>query len=424
MATIKAAKAGASNDTAVWVGGVVPADGDSIDLDGYVVTQATDAFPSTGAIALLGSPAKVGQWVIPVDTLGATQVLNVATITPGTLTLVGFVEITGDTTGKALSIANGSSATVLSTPSAAQQKVIRNSGTGTGVVTIKATGTGGISVNRLCVENASTGIMTLNGCSLTGGASGTTGSAGGQNTSTGTVNLVDTTITGGGASLNPGFNNASTGTVTFNNVNQVNTAGCMAYHGKSPTMVITNKANYIQYAAVNADTRGSQAMRFYLAPEVGEVVDGTLGGFEDGANPPSYAAAGTRVDCPVGKAVTSSGNYGDPASPLVGTIESSIVDVDGVVTAAPGIIDYAGTYFALGILAADGVYCEYGTLDNAGAYNVIGIIESGGVWHEEGVLETLGANYYTIASTLSTPYANGEAAGGGFSLIGDGGMIG
>ena len=68
----------------------------------------------------------------------------------------------------------------------------------------------------------------------------------------------------------------------------------MAYRGETPaTWVITDKANYISFPAVNADGRGSQVMRFALCPEADEVESGVDGMFEDGTDPPGYSTTGT-----------------------------------------------------------------------------------------------------------------------------------
>jgi hypothetical protein len=144
---------------------------------------------------------------------------------------------------------------------------------------------------------------------------------------------------------------------------------------------------------------------------------------------------GTRVDCPVGKAVTSSGNYGDPDDPKVGTIASSIVNSAGVVTAGAGILDGAGVRYAYGVMEMttqnyhtkgvldwDGVYHAYGVLDITGngsssgglldvdhAYHQFGIVSNGYVFALTGVREADGT-LYTLTATDSTPYTTGAAA--------------
>jgi len=122
---------------------------------------------------------------------------------------------------------------------------------------------------------------------------------------------------------------------------------------------------------------------------------------------------GTRKDCPVGKAVTSSGYYGDYlANELVGTLASSIVDSVGAVTAAPGILDSAGARTAApGILDGDGARTtKPGILNSTGARTAYGVLTAAGVRYAEGVLEGSGTIYFEIAATGSTPYGNGEDA--------------
>jgi len=127
------------------------------------------------------------------------------------------------------------------------------------------------------------------------------------------------------------------------------------------------------------------------------------------------ALLGTRKDCPVGKAVTSSGNYGsdsDPGGWLVGTIASSIVNSAGVVTAGAGILDANGARTAApGILDSAGARTAApGILNSTGARTAYGVLTAAGVRYAEGVLEGSGTIYWTIADTGSTPYGNGEDA--------------
>ena len=129
------------------------------------------------------------------------------------------------------------------------------------------------------------------------------------------------------------YSTACTPNVTLTHCNLVDSATCAAWSGKPPIWNITDSANYIQFPAVALTTtpnaaRPSQAMRFYLPPQPGNVKLDLAGGYENGANPPSYTTLGTRVDCPVGKAVTSSGNYGDPDAWKVGTrTDAAVGDV-------------------------------------------------------------------------------------------------
>ena len=154
---------------------------------------------------------------------------------------------------------------------------------------------GGSSASAICfVSNATaTTFLWDHTGSITGG--GASVAYGFNNASTGGVAVTNGNIAGGSATGARGFSNASTGVVTLTNVNLIDTATNSAYvaNGKAPVWVITDKANYIQMPTVNADGRGSWVMRFYLAPHEHEVLASTAGGFEDGANPPSYVTAGT-----------------------------------------------------------------------------------------------------------------------------------
>ena len=305
---------------------------------------------------------------------------------------------------------------------------------GTSAATVNVTGNivGGSANYAYGMNITNSGPWSVTG-NITGGSAGSA-AAGLTNayTGAGTIN-GPSTISGGGAITCYGVNNAYTGVITLDaangGVDLVNSANVTAWIGKPPVWKITGRANYISWPTVNLDGAGNAIVRFVVLPTLGTVTLNTVlcsGGA-------SYI--GTRVDCPVGKAVTSSGNYGNPASPLVGTISSSIVDADGVVTAAPGILDADGARtaepgildtdgaaYTKGLLDWDGVFRDYGILDIGGdgssdggvldvdhEYHQFGIISTGNVFALTGVREADGT-VYTLTDGNSTPYTTGATA--------------
>ena len=280
----------------------------------YEVADDVARIPATAGS--LASLTAVGTGKITVDmtngTLDGGGIYSTGNITAGTST-VGFIVASGDAPAATFTIsaignlqggtANGASAVVWSSSA---------------TLTLLGNPIGGNGTTRRGV------IVSAGTVHFTGDPTGATGPA--LYVSGGTVNITPTslpiTVTGGTSPGGYGIELAG-GTVNLladhGGINTVNTASCLALGGATPVWNITGKANYIEFPTVNADGRGSQAMRFALCPVAGEVAEATAGVFEDGANPPGYGVLGTRVDCPVAKALTSSGNYGDPDSPLVGT---------------------------------------------------------------------------------------------------------
>ena len=78
MSTITATKAGNWSDTTVWDLGRIPANGDTVDLHGYVVNLDVATIPATGTLA--GIVNMVGNWSAEkVNYYNTTQVNEINT---------------------------------------------------------------------------------------------------------------------------------------------------------------------------------------------------------------------------------------------------------------------------------------------------------------------------------------------------------
>ena len=282
MATITAAKAGNWSDTTVWNGGVVPGNGDTADLNGYVVAMDIATIPASGTLLAIQSPAKAGQLTLALDTLG-NSTINATTITPGTVGTGGFIRVSGGPSNT-LTI-NGNIA------AGASRGVYFNSPS---TLTVNGNVTGGSS------GTTSHGIYNLAGTvnvigNVTGGSSGTTshgiynlagtvnvignvtggsnaaGTYGIYNTSTGAITITGN-LTGGSANFAYAVNNASTAVVTLNSCNMINSTTALAYSGYPPTTWNLNANNYIQWGSV----------KFSQELPVGQILAGIVSGDETG----------------------------------------------------------------------------------------------------------------------------------------------
>ncbi len=309
MATITAAAAGNWSAGATWNGGVVPGNGDTADLNGYVVVMDIATLPASGTLLALVSPAKAGQLTVNLATLGDCAI-NATTITCGTVQ--GLILVSGAAPTKTLTI-NGNITGGSGYPAYGLYH------TSTGSVAITGNITGGSATTTVGVTNYSTGSITVIG-NITGGSG--TAAYGLRNQSTGPVTITGN-ITGGSAPQAFGLYSDSTGIVALNTCNLINGTGAVAYAGKPPTWNL-NANNYLQWGAV------------YFAQQLldHQILTGVVNG----------TITGNRVDCPVAKAIESSGNYGDPASPFVGTYhEADVSEVkDGVMFGALSVLE--GTY--------------------------------------------------------------------------------
>ena len=309
MATITAAQAGNWSATATWTGGVVPGDGDTADLNGFVVDMDIATIPAAGALAAINSPAKAGQLTVNLTTLG-NATINATTITCGTVT--GFIYVTGNTNTLTINgnIVGGTGATPygLWNIVATGFIVINGNVTGGGVtnsyglyttqaatITVNGIVTGGSGASSYGFRHSSTGVTNLvyAGNAVVGG-SGTNaygvfqttvgtinitgnvvgGSAslahGIVNNSTGVINITGT-ITGGSFANACGLQNMSTGVVTLNSCNLINSASAVAYSGYPPVWNL-GATNYHQYAA------GKLALEVAAANLLEGVGNGTVTG--------------------------------------------------------------------------------------------------------------------------------------------------
>ena len=255
-ATIKAAQAGNWSDTATWIGGVVPGNGDTADCNGLVIVMDIGTIPATGTLLALTSPATAGQLTVNLAAVGA-RTINATTIQAGTV--VGFIKVSGTAYTLTINCDNLY---------------------------------GGSGASAWGVWNTSTGAVTVNG-NVTGGSAGT--AYGIYNGGTGTITIIGNTI--GGSNMTAyGIWNNSTGVVTITG-NLIFSNYAPPYVGYRPVLTAGSQY-YIEMAGIKFPQQ-------LLAHQV--LADVNHGGL-----------MGTRIDCPVAKAVSTSGKYGDPANPLVG----------------------------------------------------------------------------------------------------------
>ncbi len=277
------------SDVTAWSTGAMPVAGEDVNLNGYVVAWdvlAGTTIPATGTLASLKSPAKAGQLTINLLTLGNIT-LNATTITGGTVT-TGIIAVSGAAPTKTLTI-NGSVSGGTGTAA------IGVNNTSTGSVNISGSVTGGSGANAVGSQNASTGSITI-GSGVTGGSAA--GAIGVYNATIGSINITGN-VTGGSAVRTYGVFNNTTSIVTLNSCNLINSSFVTAYVGYPPVWNLA-ATNYLLWGTV------------YFAQQLldHQILTGVVNG----------TITGNRVDCPVAKAVTTSGNYGDPDSPFVGTV--------------------------------------------------------------------------------------------------------
>ncbi len=296
------------SDITAWSQGWVPVDGETADLAGYVVTMDVAAIPATGVLAGIISPGTAGQLLVPLNVLAANVVINANIITAGTKSGGGLIVTTGSSsfrlTVNAVTITGGAFNGSYG---------IWRSGANNGL-TINATDVnGGSYATSYGIYSGNVaGDFVLNTTNITGGSAG---NAHGVVVYRGTAAINCSNIIGGttgalSSVANGFFGWYASGTVVLSNCNLIYSITCEPVGGVFPsTWNITN--GYIQMP---------DGTKFAVQLLDHQILAGVVNG----------SITGNRVDCPVAKAVTTSGNYGDPDSPFVGTVvEKNYPIIDG-----------------------------------------------------------------------------------------------
>lgn len=188
MATITAAASGNWSNPVTWTGGVVPAAGDTADLNGFTVTMDVATIPASGTLAALTSPAKAGSLALAMAGSTAYQI-NATAITAGTKN-GGLIAASGFAPSSTL-VVNGN----------------LTGGTGASANALLAVGSGDITINGNVVGGSGSGadavyIANVSPLTINGNV---TASAGGNGVTTNSGLLNPMTINGnvvGGAASN------------------------------------------------------------------------------------------------------------------------------------------------------------------------------------------------------------------------------
>ncbi len=307
MATVTAIANGAwtANAATVWDTGVVPGAGDTVDLAAKTVSLDMAATPALSVLKATGAGQltvnlSVGNFAINATSIQAgTKAGALIAVTGATNTLTITGAVVGGSSDYSYGVDNGGTGTVIINGNVTGGSGSDSHGaynTSTGVLTINGIILAANGSNSCGVKNYTTGTINITG-NITGGSGSL--AYGMLNLAAGPVNVTNSIITGGSGNLDHGFYNYGAGAVTLTNVNLVNSTNAVAYAGKPPGTITNTAVNYMQWGSV----------KYPLQLLDHQVLAGVAHG----------DITGNRVDCPVAKAVSTSGNYGDPASPLVGT---------------------------------------------------------------------------------------------------------
>jgi len=306
----------------------VPGNGDTCHINGHTVTDGgLSTIPASGTLALLDAKNGVGA-----DTAGklsltmsAVRTINATQITAGTATFLN--RASGSSKLTINGALTGAAGHGLSFPTLVDiNGVVTGGSVGNGALMDSAV----LTVVGAPVPGAVAAISSNYTVNVTGDVvGGATASVATIYNQLGTTNITGN-VTGGSASGAFAVNSAgSTGVV---NVTGTVTGGT---HGQAPaiyaansTAVVTVTGNII-YGSVGGVTGNVPAIiggRLTWTPAASNYIQiGTTKYAAELAaglvvlDTVNGSTTGTRVDCPVAKALTSSGNYGNPASPLVGT---------------------------------------------------------------------------------------------------------
>lgn len=274
--TCTAVLTGNASNVLTWAGScnsTTPQNGDTIDLNGYVVVWDSGAgatLPATGTfVKIYDATGGTGNMTLALGSSFCNSgcALSATTIQAGTKpTVTGLIQVTG-TTSNVLTINTGLNANAAGIIGGTNTSAAAINLLGTGTITINGDVTGGTAINTYGVNNSAAGTVNITGnlvataytafynagigaVSVTGNITGGTAltAYGFNNLSTGTVNVTGI-ITGGTANSATGFFNNSTGHVTLgagSNLVQGTYGG--AYAGYAPawtSSLLNRRGNYV-----------------------------------------------------------------------------------------------------------------------------------------------------------------------------------
>jgi hypothetical protein len=247
-------QADSAYSAANWLPAGTPGEGDTLDLNGKVVSMDVAAIPASGTLALIRSGAannSAGQITVALNAGFPLATIAATTIQAGTApTNRGIILVSSD--------------------NVARQFILY---TGTGTAGLRGGKVGSANAYGVQIAGACTSIF--NGDITGGDASATYGVFFNSSLCVATFNG---NITGGSANYNAwGVSNGG-GTYTLNG-SLINTAACMAWSGKPPAFTNTGKTYYVQF-------NGTSGPKYGPEPAAGEMLDGVVCGSTTGTYVP------------------------------------------------------------------------------------------------------------------------------------------